>query len=52
VRPSTRIIIVYSHLWEPVLKIAEALGLRASSPGSTTSRPPISAISWISPIAR
>ena len=31
--PSTRIIIsYYSHLWEPVLKIAEALGLRSKQP--------------------
>jgi SAM-dependent methyltransferase len=31
--PSTRIIIsYYSHLWEPVLKIAEALGLRSRQP--------------------
>ena len=31
--PSTRIIIAYySHLWEPVLKLAEALGLRAKQP--------------------
>jgi SAM-dependent methyltransferase len=31
--PSTRIIIsYYSHLWEPVLKLAEALGLRAKQP--------------------
>jgi SAM-dependent methyltransferase len=31
--PSTRIIIsYYSHLWEPVLKLAEALGLRATQP--------------------
>jgi len=31
--PSTRIIIsYYSHLWEPILKIAEALRLRAKQP--------------------
>ena len=31
--PSTRIIIsYYSHLWEPVLKSAEALGLRSKQP--------------------
>src|ERR1700719_2365367 len=31
--PSTRIIIsYYSHLWEPVLKLAEALKLRATQP--------------------
>jgi SAM-dependent methyltransferase len=31
--PSTRIIIsYYSHLWEPVLKLAEALGLRRKQP--------------------
>src|SRR3979411_1012202 len=31
--PSTRIIIAYySHLWEPVLKLAEALHLRATQP--------------------
>src|ERR1700719_266756 len=31
--PSTRIIIsYYSHLWEPVLKLAEALRLRAKQP--------------------
>jgi SAM-dependent methyltransferase len=31
--PSTRIIIsYYSHLWEPVLKLAEALGFRARQP--------------------
>ena len=31
--PSTRIIIsYYSHLWEPVLKLAEALGLRSKQP--------------------
>ena len=31
--PSTRIIIsYYSHLWEPVLKIAEALNLRSKQP--------------------
>ena len=31
--PSTRIVIsYYSHLWEPVLKLAEALGLRRRQP--------------------
>src|SRR6202007_2575261 len=31
--PSTRILIAYySHLWEPVLKTAEALGLRRKQP--------------------
>jgi SAM-dependent methyltransferase len=31
--PSTRIIIsYYSHLWEPILKLAEALGLRSRQP--------------------
>jgi SAM-dependent methyltransferase len=31
--PSTRIIIsYYSHLWEPILKLAELLGLRARQP--------------------
>ncbi len=31
--PSTRIVIsYYSHLWEPVLKIAEAMGLRHKQP--------------------
>jgi ubiquinone/menaquinone biosynthesis C-methylase UbiE len=31
--PSTRIIIsYYSHLWEPILKLAEALGLRRKQP--------------------
>jgi len=31
--PSTRIIIAYySHLWEPVLKLAEALRLRSRQP--------------------
>ena len=31
--PSTRIIIsYYSHLWEPVLKLAEAAGSRAEQP--------------------
>src|SRR5260370_34603236 len=31
--PSTRIIIsYYSHLWEPVLKLAEALHLRSKQP--------------------
>lgn len=31
--PSTRIIIAYySHLWEPVLRLAEALGLRSKQP--------------------
>jgi SAM-dependent methyltransferase len=31
--PSTRIIIAYySHLWEPILKLAEALGLRSKQP--------------------
>ena len=31
--PSTRIIIsYYSHLWEPILKLAEALGLRSQQP--------------------
>ena len=31
--PSTRIVIsYYSHLWEPVLKSAEALGLRRKQP--------------------
>src|SRR5713101_5853978 len=39
--PSTRIVIsYYSHLWEPVLKLAEALRLRAKQPKSTISRPP------------
>ena len=31
--PSTRIIIAYySHLWEPILKLAEAMGLRSKQP--------------------
>jgi ubiquinone/menaquinone biosynthesis C-methylase UbiE len=31
--PSTRIVIsYYSHLWEPVLKVAEAIGLRRKQP--------------------
>lgn len=31
--PSTRIIIAYySHLWEPILKLAEAMGLRSRQP--------------------
>src|SRR6201996_9124577 len=31
--PSTRIIVsYYSHLWEPILKLAEALGLRRKQP--------------------
>ena len=39
--PSTRIVIAYySHLWEPVLKTAEALGCAASSRPSTTSPRP------------
>ena len=44
--PSTRIVIsYYSHLWEPVLKLAEAVGLaHASSRRSTTSPPPTSSI--------
>jgi len=33
--PSTRIVIAYySHLWEPVLKTAEALGLRRKQPSA------------------
>jgi ubiquinone/menaquinone biosynthesis C-methylase UbiE len=41
--PSTRIIIsYYSHLWEPVLKLAEALHLRSKQPKINSSPPPIS----------
>ena len=40
--PSTRIVIAYySHLWEPVLKTAEALGpAPQAAERSTTSPPP------------
>jgi SAM-dependent methyltransferase len=42
---STRIIIAYySHLWEPILKTAEALRLRNRQPRPTTSPPPIFSI--------
>ena len=41
--PSTRIIIsYYSHLWEPILKLAELVRLRSRSQRSTTSPPLIS----------
>ena len=45
------IIAYYSQLWEPILKVAEAFGLRSSSRRSTTSPPPTSSTCSISPIS-